>query len=383
MKKTVSIIKDYIKSSDMLLLCLCLMSCIYGLFLIYSATRTYETNEYVNTQIFALIIGIILFIVMSVIDIEIIAEKWPFLLLFNILFISTLFIWGVEGGTGNKSWLRFFGTGIQPAEVVKVSFAVLLAKQLAVMKESRHGINSVPSILMLVGHFGLMFMLIIISSRDLGSALVFAVIFIVILFAAGIKLIWFFLGSIVIAAASPLIWNNVLSDYQKERILAPYFPNMVDPTGLGVTWQANQSKIMLASGQLTGQGFLAGTQTQSSSSLPFKHTDFIFAVAGEELGMIGCAVIVLLLVTIIIRCLYVGVRSKSYMSMLVCTGVASMLIFQTFENIGMCIGITPVIGITLPFFSYGGSSIMTTFAALGIVAGIRMRPNMVSRRQLR
>jgi rod shape determining protein RodA len=335
-----------------------------------------------HVQIIAIIIGIFLFIVMSLIDIELIAEKWIFLLLFNILFISTLFIWGVEGGTGNKSWLRFFNIGIQPAEVVKVSFAVLLSKQLAVLKESRQGINSVPSVLMLVLHFGFMFMLIIVSSRDLGSALVFAVIFIAVLFAAGIKAIWFFLGTIVVAAMSPLIWNNLLSDYQKARILAPYFPETVDPSGLGVTWQANQSKIMLASGQLTGQGYLKGTQTQSSM-MPFKHTDFIFAVAGEELGMIGCCVIILLLVAIILRCLYVGVKSKSYMSMMVCSGVAAMLIFQTFENIGMCIGITPVVGITLPFFSYGGSSVMTTFAALGIVSGIRMRPNTVAHRQLR
>jgi rod shape determining protein RodA len=382
LKRAVSVIKEYIKTSDMLLLCLCICSSIYGLFLIYSATRTYETNEYMHVQIIAIIIGIFLFIVMSLIDIELIAEKWIFLLLFNILFISTLFIWGVEGGTGNKSWLRFFNIGIQPAEVVKVSFAVLLSKQLAVLKESRQGINSVPSVLMLVLHFGFMFMLIIVSSRDLGSALVFAVIFIAVLFAAGIKAIWFFLGTIVVAAMSPLIWNNLLSDYQKARILAPYFPETVDPSGLGVTWQANQSKIMLASGQLTGQGYLKGTQTQSSM-MPFKHTDFIFAVAGEELGMIGCCVIILLLVAIILRCLYVGVKSKSYMSMMVCSGVAAMLIFQTFENIGMCIGITPVVGITLPFFSYGGSSVMTTFAALGIVSGIRMRPNTVAHRQLR
>lgn len=382
MKRAVFAIKEYIKTSDMLLLGLCICSGIYGLFLIYSATRTYGTNEYMSVQIMGIILGIFLFIVMSLIDIEHIAEKWPFLLLFNILFISTLFIWGVEGGTGNKSWLRFFGIGVQPAEVVKVSFIVLLAKQLAALRESRQGINSVPSILMLVLHFGFMFMLIIVSSRDLGSALVFAVIFITIMFASGIKIIWFFLGAIVVAAVSPLVWNNMLSDYQRERILAPYFPDMVDPSGLGVTWQANQSKIMLASGQLTGQGYLNGTQTQSSM-MPFKHTDFIFSVAGEELGMIGCGVIILLLVAIILRCLYVGVKSKSYMSMLVCSGIASMLIFQTFENIGMCIGITPVIGITLPFFSYGGSSVTTTFAALGIVSGIRMRPNVSARRQFR
>lgn len=382
LKRALTVIKEYFKTSDMLLLSLCLISSIYGLFLIYSATRSFETNEYIYVQILAICIGILLFIFLSIIDIEIITDKWPVLLIFNVLFISTLFIWGIEGGTGNKSWLRFLGIGIQPAEVVKVTFTVLLAKQLKELRESKYGINSIPSILTLVLHFGLMFSLITISSRDLGSALVFAIIFLFMLFAAGVKLLWFFFGAIVVAAVSPLIWNNFLSGYQKQRILAPYFPEMVDPSGLGVTWQANQSKIALASGQLTGQGYLQGTQTQSSS-LPFKHTDFIFSVAGEELGMLGCAAIIILLAAIIIRCLYVGVRSKSYMSMLICTGVSSMLVFQTFENIGMCIGIFPVVGITLPLFSSGGSSIITTFAALGIVAGIKMRPNMVSSRQLR
>ncbi len=379
MKRAISVIKDYMKTSDMLLLVLCIIASIYGVFLIYSATRTYETNEYVYVQIFAILLGIALFILLSVIDIEIITDKWFFLLLFNILALSTLFVWGVEGGTGYKSWLRFFGIGIQPAEVVKITFLVLLAKQLKALKASKSGLNSIVSVLMLVAHFGLMFLLIIAASSDLGSALVFGIIFVVMLFAAGISLIWFFLGAVVIGAASPLIWNSFLSEYQKERILAPYFPDAVDPTGWGVTWQASQSKIALASGQLTGQGFMQGTQTQSSN-LPFKHTDFIFSVAGEELGMLGCVAIILLLVTIIIRCIYVGVKSKSYMNMLVCTGIASMLIFQTFENIGMCIGITPVIGITLPLFSSGGSSIVTTFASLGIISGIRMRPNLVSRR---
>ena len=363
----------------MLLLALSILTSVYGVFLIYSATRTYETNQYVLTQIAAIIIGIVLFIILSVIDIEIITDKWVVLLVFNILAISTLFIWGVEGGTGNKSWLRFFGTGIQPAEIVKITFVVLLAKQLKSRKESKGGLNSIASMTMLLLHFGLMFVLIIVSSSDLGSTLVFAVVFAGTLFVAGISFVWFFLGIIMIGAASPLVWNSLLTDYQKERILAPYFPETVDPSGWGITWQANQSKIALASGQLTGQGYLQGTQTQSNN-LPFKHTDFIFSVAGEELGMIGCAVIIFLLVAIIIRCIYVGVKSKSYMNMLICTGIASMLIFQTFENIGMCIGITPVIGITLPFFSYGGSSIIATFASLGIVSGVRMRPNLVSRR---
>jgi rod shape determining protein RodA len=200
---------------------------------------------------------------------------------------------------------------------------------------------------------------------------VYLVIFIVMLFAAGLKLRWFGLGLLVFAAASPIFWN-MLGDYQKERILAPYFPEVVDPSGLGVTWQANQSKIALASGGLKGAGLYSGIQSQSDA-LPFKHTDFIFAVAGEELGLIGCLAIIVLLTAVILRCIYVGIKCNDPKGMLVCMGFAGMLIFQTFENIGMCVGLTPVIGLTLPFFSYGGSSILTLFAAMGVVSGIWFR----------
>jgi len=373
-KRALSVIRDYTKNSDMLLLALCLAASAFGVVLIYSATRSYETDRYVIVQIASIIIGVFLYVLFSLLDIDIIANKWLVLFIFNVAFISTLFIWGVEGGTGNKSWLRFAGIGIQPSEIVKVSFIILLGKQLSYLRESRRGLNSIPSVASLVVHFGLIFGLIIVASSDLGSALVFAAIFITVLFAAGLGLYWFLLAAAIGVAASPFIWNELLSNNQKERILAPYFPESVDPTGLGVTWQAGQSKIALASGKLTGEGLLKGTQSQSSM-LPFKHTDFIFSVAGEELGMIGCTVIIALLLMIIIRCIFVGLRSKNYMNILICTGIAAMLIFQSFENIGMCLGLTPVIGITLPLFSSGGSSIITIFAAMGIVSGIYMRPN--------
>lgn len=379
MKKVLIAVRDFFKTADSVLLALAVLACAYGLVLIYSATLTYETSQYMVIQLLSVVIGIGLFIVLSIIDIDLIAEHWIILLLFDVLFICTIFVWGVEGGTGNRSWLRFGRIGIQPAEVVKVTFVVLYAKQLTWLRETKNGVGSIGSVLLLAAHFGLMFGLILLTSADLGSALVYFVIFLAMTFAAGVGLHWFLIGAALLVAASPFVWNSLLTANQKSRILAPYFPEAVDPTGLGVTWHASQSKLALASGQLTGQGLTQGAQSQSSM-LPFKHTDFIFAVCGEELGMIGCVGVIILLVLIIIRCIYVGIRSNSYMNMLICVGYAAMLTFQTFENIGMCLGLTPVIGLTLPLFSYGGSSIVTTFAALGIVSGIRMRPSDALRR---
>jgi len=278
----------------------------------------------------------------------------------------------LDDGTGNKGWLRFFGIGVQPTEIVKLTFIIVLAKQIDTLKRSPRGLSAPMSAIQLMVHFLLIFGMILVITKDLGSALIFFFIFLVMLFAAGFALHWFAIGFAAIAAMIPLLWKFVLHDYQKNRILAPY-DSSIDPTNTGINWQPHQSKIALASGQWTGAGLGHGTQSQSNA-LAGKHTDFIYAVIGEELGMIACILVIVLLLIVIIRCVMVGIRSGSNMGSLVCFGVAAFLTFQTFENIGMCIGITPVIGITLPFFSYGGSSLFTTFAALGMVSGIHFRP---------
>jgi len=371
-KRILITIQGYFRTADTLLLLLGTLASGFGLMMIYSATRNYSgANGYIRVHLIAAAIGMVLFFLFSIIDTDVITDRWYIVFLFNIAFICTLFIWGEAGDTGNKSWLRFGGVGIQPSEIVKISFALLLAKQLTFMKEqSRGGLNSVFSVASLIGHFGIIFMLIMFSSSDLGSATIFAFIFVVMLFASGLRFAWFAVGALLIGAATPFIWSNFLSEKQQQRMIAPYFPDLVDPTGLGITWQANQSRMMLASGKLIGQGYLHGAQTQGSN-LPYKHTDFIFAVVGEEFGMLGCLAVIILLLAIIFRCIYVGIKSGNRTKMLFCLGVAGMFTFQTFENIGMCVGLTPVIGLTLPFFSYGGSSILSSLATLGIVSGIR------------
>lgn len=358
--------------SDLLLLILCLINAVFGLIILFSATRTFETERYMTVQIGALVIGVILYFLLTVLDADLLTQRWYILLVLSIGLILSLRFWGVEGGTGNKSWLRFFGIGIQPSELVKLSFVLLLARQLRWARERQRGLNAFSSVFLLVLHFGLFFALIVAISADWGSALVFFFIFAAMCFAAGLHLLWFLGGIAAIAAVVPYLWTHVLSEYHRQRILAPFVPDLVDPDGLGITWQVNQSKIALASGGITGQGWMQGAKSQSAM-LPFKHTDFIFAVAGEELGLIGCGAIVLLLTVVIMRILHVGLHSGSTMDLLICIGVASWFTFQSFENIGMCIGIAPVVGITLPFYSYGGSSMVACFTAAGLISGIRFR----------
>lgn len=373
MKKLKPYVKDFVKRADMTLLTLCLIASVFGLVAISSASASLDGSaRYLIVQTASLLLGLGLFVLFTVVDIDIIADKWVVLIVFElILTLLLLTPLGFADNTGNRAWLRFGFVGIQPSEVNKIPFIIVLARQISYLKNYK-SLNSVVSVGQLLVHCAFMIGLIVAVSRDMGSALVFMVIFVVMLFAAGLRFYWFIAGLAAAAAITPFFWTHVLNQRYRERILAPYDPT-IDPLGHVVRWQVNQAKIALASGQLTGTGLYNGRQSQSDA-IPEKQTDFILAVIGEELGMIACIAVIVLLLAIIFRCIYIGVKSRNTMSMLICFGVAGWLVFQTFENIGMCIGIAPVIGITLPFFSYGGSSLFSVFAAMGLVSGIKYRP---------
>ena len=354
----------------MFLFVICLISAAYGIILISSVVgESGRSDVYVQTG--ALVIGMALFVLFSYIDVDIIADKSRLLMIFSVLFILTLYFWGYGEDVGNVSWLRFGSIGVQPAEIVKVPFIIIIAKMISNYKE-RKTLNTFGALLKILGVFAILFGAIMFVSRDLGSALVYAFILVVMLFISGVQLRFFAIGGGILAAAAP-IWLRFLTERQKTRIMAPFDPAF-EPDRLDILWQASQSVKAITAGGFSGQGLGQGRMTQSGTAVPAQRTDFIFSAAGEELGFVGCMIIVLLLTMIIVRCIYVGTKSNNSLSMLVCTGVAAMLILQTVENIGMCLGLLPVIGLTLPFFSYGGSSIVTCFAAMGIVSGIKMRP---------
>ena len=383
MKKFSPYIKDFLKRADTTLLALCLICAIFGIVVIASATATLKegSTRYIIVQLTSLLIGLGLFTLFTVLDIDIIADKWAVLILFEVFLVLLLLTpLGAGDSVGNRAWLRFGFVGVQPAEVIKIPFIIVLARQLTYLRTYK-SLNSVFSVGQLLVHLIFVIGLIVGISRDMGSALVFLFIFIVMLFVAGLRYYWFVAGLAAAAAVTPFFWFHVLNDRYRDRIMAPYDMS-IDPTGHDIRWQTNQSRIALASGQLKGTGLYNGRQTQSGA-LPEKQTDFIFSVIGEELGMIACVIVILLLLAIIFRCVYIGIKSKNTMSMLICFGVAGWLTFQTFENIGMCIGIAPVIGITLPFFSYGGSSRFSLFAAMGVVSGIKYRPKPERFRSLR
>lgn len=354
---------------------MCIICSIYGIYSIDIAVTGMSEggwdmsapSKYIAVQTFSLFLGIAGFVLFTVIDADILGQQWKILCAINVLLLVALVIFGQDDGTGNKSWIRFAGIGIQPSEVIKVLYIVISAKQMTYLKEYKD-INSFMSVVQMAGHFAIVFGMIVVVSSDLGSASILLGIFLIMFFALGARLYWFALGGAAVAALVPVIWSYLLKPYQRNRLLAPY-DKTIDPDGWGITWQTTQSRISLANGRLSGveAGYTPNVFTG-------KHTDFIFATAGEQFGMIGAIILIVLLMIIIVHCVRVGLNSGRTYDMLICVGVAASLAFQTFINIGMCLGITPVIGITLPFFSYGGSSLLTTFAAMGLVSGVKYKP---------
>ena len=369
MRKLWNMLAEFFRRGDLLLLFLCTVTSVFGIIIISSATNYFGSSRFVVVQAAALVLGILLYIFVSLLDIEILAEHRQVLVIFNMILLSLLLVWGVEGNTGNKAWLDLplLPVNIQPAEICKIAYVIVLAKTMSV---HRGNVSSFRCVLTMLFVVGLMIGMIIVISKDAGSALVFIFIFLVMAYVGGVRGAWFLAGFGLTGAALPFVWKRFVRADQKDRILM-FFDSSIDPSGEGVRWDTIRSVTMLSGGGVSGQGLYQGTMTQAHS-ISAQHTDFIFSVIGEELGILGCLFTVLLLTLIIIRCAWVGIRTQNYMHRLICIGLASMMVFQVLINVGMCIGVFPVIGLTLPFISYGGSSVVTMFLAMGIVSGIHM-----------
>ena len=386
MGKIRDFLSDVVRQSDLVLLALCVGSTLYGMVLIASATHFRGTLKYVAIQGFGLLIGVLLYFFFSAVDVGELSKKWKWLLIFNFGFILLLRTPFGLTRNGNRAWLgvndigKSLGVGflenfpitVQPAEIVKITFILLLARQLALLQEKRD-LRSFANVIQPTAHAGAMFVFYYILSKDAGSGLVYLFVFLCMAFAAGFALRWIFLGVGGAVGAFLAAWNlGLLRGDWYDRIKV-ILDHSYQPDKKG--FQQTRGMLALGSGKLTGQGLFHGTQTQSPAkwSLPERQTDFIFCVCGEELGFIGCLLVIVLLLAIIVRCLIVAREAPTRMESLVCVGMAGMLIFQTIANIGMCLFLMPVIGLTLPFFSYGGSSIVTLFGAMGVVSGIKKR----------
>ncbi len=355
---------------DMLLLILCVIATVFGIVMISAVMGEEGSSRNMSIQIGTLGVGVLLYLFFTAFDIEILSGQRTLLFLFNFFFIGLLLVFGIEGDSGNKSWLDIpvVPFNIQPAEVCKITYIILLAKTMSV---NQTRVSSLATFGKLLFHALAITGFNMILSRDLGVSLIYLAIFLAMTFLGGTKFRWILLLFLFSALISPLLWEYGLADYQKLRIRA-LFDDSIDPTGWGVLWQTTMNRKTLRAGGLTGLGLFNGKY--SDSDLPARHTDSIFSAVGEQLGFLGCLFVLLILLAIVARIFYIAMKTEDYTNRLICIGVASMVLFQIMINVGVCLGMVPVIGLALPFISYGGSSILTSFIAMGIVSGIKMHP---------
>jgi rod shape determining protein RodA len=356
---------------DLVLVGVTLALALAGLLMVYSATRASAGGAAIAVrQCIWMVLGIVLMVVVACVDYRRIRNLVPWaygLVTFLLLFVLSPL---GDSSKGAQAWFAFGPFQFQPSEfaklVVIVSLAAYASRQMSVLHASgldnRHaavmvGITAIP-------------MGLILLQNDLGTALVFAVVsftLLVVSGAPGRAIGALVLATVVIAFA--VVQFGLLKQYQVDRLTS-----FVKPTAneQQATYNLHQSQIAIGSGALTGKGLFLGTQT-NLRYVPEQHTDFIFTVVGEELGLLGGGTLLALFALLIWRMLQAAREASDAFGSYICAGVAGMFTFQIFENVGMTMGIMPITGIPLPFLSYGGSSTLACFAAIGLVLNVRFR----------
>ena len=320
---------------------------------------------YVQRQAILFGVGFLLLLMMISMDYTIFYRLTPYMYVANLILLLAVIFVGREGG-GAQRWIALGSFNLQPSEFAKFIIIISLARHLTAREGDFESIFSViPFFLHIAIPMGLIFL-----QPDLGTSLVFLVILFGMLFMAGAKLrhlsLYAFAGA---AMGFPLLFSR-LHEYQRMRLFIFLNPES-DPLHYG--FQLIQSMIAVGSGGVWGKGlFAVGTQSQLDF-LPEQHTDFIFSALAEQLGFVGSVVLLLLYLLLVFRILRIGSQAKDTFGMLVCFGVASMLIFHVLVTVGMSMGIMPVTGMPLPFMSYGGNSLLVNMMAIGIVLSIGMR----------
>lgn len=349
---------------------------IIGMFAISSAVEINKVDSngsiYLKKQIIAAVLGLIIAIFIQFFDYRIFKEYYQLIFgsMVIILFMTHLYGSNIAGG---RRWLNIGFINFQPSEVSKIVLILVLATIL----DRKDELDSLKDLVLPFIYFFIPFVLIILEN-DLGTALVLLVIFVVMLYVAGFnkKFLYGFFGggflTILTLISSHIFFNTplpFLKEYQLNRLIAFVNPN-IDPQGIG--YNIIQSKIAIGSGRLTGKGLFKGTQNQLNF-LPEKHTDFIFSVIGEEFGFIGILIVIALFIILFWHLFNVALQAKDRYGKLVVTGIIAMFFFHVVENIGMTMGLMPITGIPLPFISYGGTSMVTSIIAIGIVLNINIR----------
>jgi len=361
-----------VKQLDWKLIAIVLSIFVFGLLILTSATHANETGNYgqITKQVLAFALGTGMIIVILLFDYNFIGKYYKGLYIISLVLLGLVLIPGIGAVMGGaRSWIKLGPLYLQTSEIVKLTFILSYAKIVESKKGKLNNLREIiPVVIYAAPFIGLLF-----AQPDLGTAIVFCCIIAAMLFTAGldIKLI----KRVVICAivALPLMYM-MMAPHQKQRIEA--FLNPEDPTLTG-NYQVMQSMIAIGSGGTTGKGLYKGSQNQEGF-LPVQESDFIFAVIGEELGAVGMAFVIGLYALFLTRIIYIARQAKDFYGTLIVIGVLGMFAYQIIQNIGMTVALIPVTGVTLPFISYGGSSLLTSLANLGLVLNVGMRRKKIN-----
>ena len=359
--------KRLLRRTDLTLIVAAVAIVIMSLVIIGSATHVNTPSEerywFVQRQGISIVIDIALAAFLMNFDYKILQRYGNHFYVFNLILLILVMLVG-QTALGAQRWIALGPISIQPSEFSKLIMIIALAAML----EKRGGkINTITDLAPVAAYVGVPFLLVL-KQPDLGTSLVFLAIFFGMVFVAGVRL-RLLLGIFGAGlAAMPVLWH-FLKDYQKMRIMVFMDPN-VDPLGAG--YHIIQSKIAIGSGMLFGKGLFGGTQSQLNF-LPDNHTEFIFSVVGEELGFVGCAILLLLYLVVLWRGIRIAQDASDMFGRLLAVGITSMIAFHVLINVGMTMGIMPVTGIPLPLMSYGVSSLTTNIMAIAILLNIQLR----------
>jgi rod shape determining protein RodA len=351
-----------------------------GSLLVWSATShrddltTGDPAAYLKKQVVNIAIGLVLLILVTATD-----HRWVRILapLAYLAAVGGLVLVLTSGSTinGSRSWIQLGGMSMQPSELAKLAVVIGMALLVAERTEERRrplGLGTVLGMLVIAGVPAAL----IIMQPDLGTLLVLSATVFGVLAVAGTPRRWLaLLAAGGVTAAVTMAAQGFLEDYQVDRFLAFTNPDL-DPRGAG--YNTEQARIAVGNGGLFGQGLFDGSQTQSGF-VPEQHTDFVFTVAGEELGLVGAGLVIALLCVVIWRALAIASTTPDTFGRVAAAGIACWFGFQAFQNVGMCLGIMPVTGVPLPFVSYGGSSLFAGMLAVGLLQNIATRSHEQSR----
>ncbi len=366
MAKIIKGLTKFFTKSDVILWLLAIAASVYSLMLINSMQRASDYS-YMTPQILALTLGYIAAVIITLIDYESISRMWIPLMILSLLLLAIVFVFGRNvSGTDDTAWITLpGGISFQPSELVKIFFIITFSKHLQLLKDNDM-LHSLVGVITLLIHMAIPVAMIHMQGDD-GTVLIFLFMFLIMSFVGGVQLRYFLIMLLLLAAGIPIFWNYFLNDEHKNRFTAIFD---IDGNAMKTYgWQQYQGKVSVASGGLSGSGLGNGARV-ASGIVPEQENDFIFTVAGEELGFIGCLLLLFILLAICVKIVLDAMSARDYLGKMICIGVFSMIGVQTVINVGMVLGLLPVVGITLPFFSSGGTSLLSVLIGIGSVQSV-------------